>query len=35
MLWPPVSAVAFGLLASVWPAAFVIRKKAADILRTI
>ncbi len=35
ILWPPVSAVVFGLIASIWPVAFVIRKRAADILRTI
>jgi ABC-type lipoprotein release transport system permease subunit len=35
VLWPPVSAVVFGLIASIWPVAFVIRKRAADILRTI
>jgi hypothetical protein len=28
-------AMVFGLLAAVWPSVFVIRKKAADILRTM
>ena len=35
LFWPPVLAMVFGLLAAVWPSVFVIRKKAADILRTI
>jgi ABC-type lipoprotein release transport system permease subunit len=35
LFWPPVLATVFGLLAAVWPCVFVIRKKAADILRTI
>ena len=35
LFWPPVLAMVFGLLAAVWPCVFVIRKKAADILRTI
>jgi ABC-type lipoprotein release transport system permease subunit len=32
---PPLMAIAFGLVASVWPALFVIRRKAADILRAL
>jgi ABC-type lipoprotein release transport system permease subunit len=35
LFWPPVLAMVFGLFAAVWPCVFVIRKKAADILRTI
>ena len=35
LFWPPVLAMVFGMLAAVWPCIFVIRKKAADILRTI
>jgi ABC-type lipoprotein release transport system permease subunit len=35
LFWPPVLAIVFGLLAAFWPSVFVIRKKAADILRTI
>jgi len=35
LFWPPVLAMVFGLLAAVWPSVFVIRKKAADILRAI
>jgi ABC-type lipoprotein release transport system permease subunit len=35
LFWPPVLAMGFGLLAAVWPSVFVIRKKAADILRAI
>jgi len=35
LFWPPVLAMGFGLLAAVWPSVFVIRKKAADILRTM
>jgi ABC-type lipoprotein release transport system permease subunit len=35
LFWPPVLAIVFGLLAAVWPSVFVIRKKAADILRTL
>lgn len=35
-LWaPPATSVLFSLLAAVWPAAMVARKKAADILRLI
>lgn len=35
-LWlPPLLAVVFGKLAAVWPSIFVIRAKAADILRSI
>lgn len=35
-LWtPPLLANVFGILASVWPTIFVIRGKAADILRSI
>jgi ABC-type lipoprotein release transport system permease subunit len=32
---PPLLAVLFGKLAAIWPSAFVIREKAADILRSI
>ena len=35
LFWPPVLATVFGLLAAVWPSIFVIRKKAAEILRAI
>jgi hypothetical protein len=35
LFWPPVLAMGFGLLAAVWPCVFVIRKKAADILRAV
>ncbi|NTW89229.1 MAG: hypothetical protein HGB26_09000, partial [Desulfobulbaceae bacterium] len=35
LFWPPVLAMVFGLLAAVWPSVFVIRKKAAEILRAI
>ncbi len=35
-LWlPPLLAVVFGKLAAIWPSIFVIRAKAADILRSI
>ncbi len=35
-LWaPPATAMLFGLLAALWPAAMVARKRAADILRMI
>ena len=35
-LWaPPATAMLFGLLAALWPAVMVARKKAADILRMI
>jgi ABC-type lipoprotein release transport system permease subunit len=32
---PPLLAVIFGMLAAIWPSVFVIREKAADILRSI
>lgn len=32
---PPLLAVFFGMLAAIWPSVFVIREKAADILRSI
>ena len=32
---PPMLALVFGVLAAIWPAVFVIRKKPADILRSI
>lgn len=32
---PPLLAVLFGKLAAIWPSVFVIREKAADILRSI
>lgn len=35
-LWaPPAASLLFGLVAAVWPAALVARKKAADILRLV
>ena len=35
-LWaPPAVSLVFGLLAAVWPAALVARKRAADILRMV
>lgn len=35
-LWaPPATALGFGLLAAVWPAVLVARKRAADILRLV
>ncbi len=35
VLLPPLLALVFGKLAAVWPAIFVIRSRAADILRSI
>jgi lipoprotein-releasing system permease protein len=35
LFWPPVLATVSGLIAAVWPSVFVVRKKAADILRTV
>ena len=35
-LWlPPATALLFGLLAAIWPAGVVVRRKPADILRMI
>jgi hypothetical protein len=35
LLAPPLTAVAFSLIAAVWPAALLARKKTADIMRMI
>ena len=35
LILPPVLALVFGKLAGVWPALFIIRKKPAEILRSI
>jgi hypothetical protein len=35
LLAPPVIAFLFSLIAAIWPAALVARKKAADIIRMI
>jgi len=35
LLAPPAAALGFGLLSSIWPVAFVVRKNPADILRSL
>ena len=35
ILAPPVTAFSFGLVAAIWPAVILVRKKAADIVRMV
>jgi ABC-type lipoprotein release transport system permease subunit len=35
LILPPLLAIIFGKLAAIWPAVFIIRKKSAEILRSI